>query len=410
MNIRRFFHNLRFWGGALSDHSGEQIGVPASVLNPVAPMSPDTALQLATVYACVDLLANTVAAFPLMVYRKNDAVRKAADDLPIWLVLHDSPNGDMTPSDFWRAMLVQLMLRGNAYARLDRNAAGEVISMWPLSSDQMTDQVDEDGNQFYVYSKDGTQYVWPSEAVLHLKGIGTGFHGFSKLDFMAGSLDEASSLASFSGILARTANKPSGIIAVKHRLTDQDRADLMAKLGEFKYGDKRFMFIEGDMDFKQVAMSPQESQILQTRQFSTEEICRWFGVPPQLIGGGTTASWGNGIEQITAGFEKYTVRPLIVSIEQAITKKILTREQRKDLIVEFSMANLLRASIANRYQVYSTAVQNGIMSRNEVRIMENMDPVAGADELTAQTSLAPLSSLGQVQNNGSPDSGRVMKS
>lgn len=410
MNIRRFVRNLRFWGGALSDHSGEQMGVPG-VSPSTGVVSPDRALQLATVYACVDLMASTISAFPLMVYRQSRGKKTAANDTRLWNLLHDSPNADMTPVDFWRAMIVQLMLRGNAYAVIDRDElTKEAVALYPLSADQMSDQITEDGVQIYVYSKDGKQIVYPAEAVLHLKGIGTGFHGFSKLEFMTDSINESLDIQKFSGTLANTASKPSGIVAVKHKLTKEDRAALMAALGEFKYGDKRFMFIEGDMDFKQVAMSPQESQILQTRQFTTEEICRWFGVPPQLIGGGTTASWGNGIDQITQGFEKYVVRPMVVSIEQAISKRVLTQQQRRRYAVEFSMMNLLRASMADRFAVYSTAVQNGIMSRNEVRSLENMDPRDGADELTAQTALAPLSSLGKVANNGSPDSGRVIKS
>nr|DAZ24338.1 MAG TPA: portal protein [Caudoviricetes sp.] len=329
MNILRFVRNLRFWGGALSDHSGEQMGVPG-VSPSTGVVSPDRALQLATVYACVDLMASTISAFPLMVYRQSRGKKTAANDTRLWNLLHDSPNADMTPVDFWRAMIVQLMLRGNAYAVIDRDElTKEAVALYPLSADQMSDQITEDSVQIYVYSKDGKQIVYPAEAVLHLKGIGTGFHGFSKLEFMTDSINESLDIQKFSGILANTASKPSGIVAVKHKLTKEDRAALMAALGEFKYGDKRFMFIEGDMDFKQVAMSPQESQILQTRQFTTEEICRWFGVPPQLIGGGTTASWGNGIDQITQGFEKYVVRPMVVSIEQAISKRVLTQQQRR---------------------------------------------------------------------------------
>jgi HK97 family phage portal protein len=408
--IQRFVRNLRFWGGALSDHSGEQIGVPSAPSSSGGVITPDKALQLATVYACVDKLANTVAAFPCMVYRTNGGNRRAADETMLWTILHDSPNAWMTPMDFWRALVVQLMLRGNAYAFIDRDPETlEAKAMYPLAADQMTDQV-LDGKQVYLYYKDGDQTVYPADAILHLKALGTGYHGFSKLEFMTDSLNEAVDLQGFSGTLARTASKPSGIFTVKHALRDDQRTALQEKLSQFKYGDARFMFVESDMDFKQIAMSPQESQILDTRKFSTEEICRWFGVPPQLIGGGTTASWGNGIEQITEGFEKYTVRPMVVGIEQAITKRLLTAKQRRKFTVEFSMTNLLRASIKDRYSVYSTAVQNGLMTRNEVRAMENLAPQDGADDLTAQTSLAPLSMLGKTANNGEPGTGRVMKS
>lgn len=405
--ISRIVRNWRWWGGALSDHSGEQLGIPA--MTSQAPVSPDQSLQLATVYACVDLLASTVAAFPLMVYRRDHGSRSEARDSDLWMLLHDSPNAMMTPMDFWRAMVVQLVLRGNAYAKIERGARGNVIALWPLASDQMSDSI-IDGRQVYLYGKDGEQSPFEAREILHLKGIGTGRHGFSKLDFMSSTIRESDSLASFANTLADTANKPSGIVKVAHMTTAEQRQGLMNRLSAFKQGDSRFLLIDGDMEFSAVSITPQESQLLETRQFGVEEICRWFGVPPQLIGGSTSASWGNGISEITTGFEKYTIRPLVCSIEQTIVKALLTPAERREYEVEFSMANLLRASIGDRYSVYSTAVQNGLMSRNEVRAMENMEPVDGADDLTAQTSLAPLSSLGQVANNGEPGSGRVMKS
>lgn len=405
--ITRIVHNWRWWGGILSDRSGEQFSGPAMSVQPQA--TPDAALQLATVYACVDLLANTVSAFPLMVYRSAGGSRTEAKDSRLWMVLHESPNAMMTPMDFWRALVVQLVLRGNAYALIDRNSKGEIVALWPLASDQMTDSV-VNGVQSYVYMKDGEQKSLPASSVLHLKGIGGGYHGFGKLEFMSSTVHEASALGAFANTLADTAHKPSGIVRVQHMTDKKQRAGLMERLSDFKQGDSRFLLIDGDMDFKQVSVTPQESQLLETRKFTTEEICRWFGVPPQLIGGADSASWGNGIEQITAGFEKYTVRPLVCSIEQTITKSLMTSAERREFAVEFSMTNLLRSSFTERYGVYASAVQNGLMTRNEVRSMENLEPVEGADELTAQTSLAPLSSLGQVANNGEPDSGRVMKS
>ena len=176
----------------------------------------------------------------------------------------------------------------------------------------------------------------------------------------------------------------------------------MNRLMTFKQGDARFLLIDGDMEFKQVSLTPQESQLLETRQFTTDEICRWFGVPPQLIGAGTTASWGNGIEQITAGFEKYTLAPMVTSIEQAIRKRLMTPQERREFDIEFSMYNLTKASLKDRSSIYSTMVQNGVWTRNEVRTFEGMPTIEGGDDLTAQTSLAPLSMLGKTVNNGSP--------
>ena len=368
----RFF----FGGGAMADHSGVQTGLPVVSVSPS--VSPDRAMQLSAVYACVDLLANTVSSFPIMVYERGEGgMRTPAEASRLWMLLHDSPNALMTPMDFWRAMVVQLVLRGNAYARIERNQKGELVALWPMASDQMTDQI-IDGQQVYAYTVDAKQLVFASDDILHLKGIGTGLHGFSKLDFMS-------------------------TIKVNHMTTAEQRNDLMARLSAFKSGDARFLLIDGDMDFKQVSLSPQESQLLETRQFTTDEICRWFGVPPQLIGAGTTASWGNGIEQITAGFEKYTLRPMTASIEQAIRMRLMTPAERRQYDVEFSMSNLTKASLKDRSSIYSTMVQNGIWTRNQCRGFEGMEPLDGGDKLTAQTNLAPLDMLGKTANNGSPN-------
>ena len=385
----------------MSDHSGIQTGIPVDSAQP--PVSPDRAMQLSAVYACVDLLANTISSFPLMVYERGDGgSRMPAEASRLWMLLHDSPNAMMTPMDFWRAMVVQLVLRGNAYASIERNARGELVALWPLASDQMTDQI-IDGQQVYAYTVDAKQIVFPAEEILHLKGIGTGLHGFSKLDFMSSTVTEAGSLASFANGLAATANKPSGIVKVNHMTTSEQRNDLMGRLSAFKSGDARFLLIDGDMDFKQVSLSPQESQLLETRQFTTDEICRWFGVPPQLIGASTGAAWGNGIEQITAGFEKYTLRPMAASIEQAIRMRLMTPAERRQFEVEFSMTNLTKASLKDRSAIYSTMVQNGIWTRNQCRGFEGMEPIAGGDDLTAQSNLAPLAMLGKTTNNGAPN-------
>ena len=151
------------------------------------------------------------------------------------------------------------------------------------------------------------------------------------------------------------------------------------------------------MKFQQVALTPEQSQLLESRRYGVEEICRWFGVPPVLIGASGATTWGSGISEIVSGFHKFTLNPLLCSIEQAIESRVLTLEERARTTVEFSLDGLLRGDTSARYAAYATAVQNGFKTRNEVRQLENDPPMEGGDELTAQTNLAPLSMLGQVQ-------------
>jgi len=160
------------------------------------------------------------------------------------------------------------------------------------------------------------------------------------------------------------------------------------------------------MKYQQVNLSPNDLQLLATRQFTVEEICRWFGVPPVMVGHANVTTWGSGVEQILDGFHKLTIRPAIVSFEQALRKRVLTANQRAQYSVEFSIDALLRSNIKDRFEVYSKAVQNGLKTRNECRQLENDPPIPGGDQLTAQTNLVPLDKLGQVTpgaSNGTQD-------
>lgn len=156
------------------------------------------------------------------------------------------------------------------------------------------------------------------------------------------------------------------------------------------------MVLEADMKFQSVSLSPEASQLLETRKFSTEEICRWFGVPPVMIGASSQTTWGSGIAEIMSGFYKVTLNPLLHSIEQALRASVLTIDERISHTVEFNFDALLRGDISSRYAAYATAVQNGFKTRNEVRQLENDEPLEGGDVLTAQTNLAPLEMLGKL--------------
>ena len=386
------------WGGAMSDASGQQMETPATTVAKV--VSPDVALQISTVYACARLLAGTVSSLPLMVYRNDEGRRSVDRTSRIWTVLHDQPNDCMTPSDFWQAMILQWSLRGNAYAQILRDSEGDLVALWPLSSDQMTVFADKDKRDIvYRYYKDGKNFDLDKRQVLHIKDIGTGLVGFSKLEFMGASVNESLSTQQYTMENAAKFGRPSGILTVDHIL-DRKKGQherIAESLGTFTDGYGRIIVLEADMKFQQVALTPEQSQLLESRRYGVEEICRWFGVPPVLIGASGATTWGSGISEIVSGFHKFTLNPLLVSIEQAIESRVLTFDERESTTVEFSLDGLLRGDTSARYAAYATAVQNGFKTRNEIRQLENDPPLAGGDELTAQTNLAPLSMLGKVQ-------------
>lgn len=401
--IRRFFSRFG-WGGVMSDQSGQQLETPSSLV--AAPMSPDIALQISTVYACARLLAGTVSSLPLMVFKEDSRGNRKVDrGSRLWTILHDQPNAVMTASDFWQAMILQWALRGNAYAQIVRDAVGDVISLWPLSSDQMTVFSDKQtGRLVYQYVRDSETYDLTPDQVLHIKDIGTGILGFSKLEFMGSSVQEAMATQKYTMQNAQNFGRPSGILTVDHVLDrKKGQHDLIDQaLGNFKSESGKMIVLEADMKFQQVALTPEQSQLLESRKYGVEEICRWFGVPPVLIGASGATTWGSGIAEIVSGFHKFTLNPLLKSIEQALESRILRAEERGYVVIEFNLDAFFRGDLQSRYAAYATAVQNGFKTRNEVRALENDPPISGGDTPTAQTNLAPLDKLGEVASSNAP--------
>lgn len=393
------------WGGALGQHSGQQSGAPSSALiEGSSNIGPDGAMQLSTVWSCVWLLANTIATLPFFVYTQKDGMRELARDTSLWKILHNDPNERMTPVEFWVAMLLNLILRGNAYARIDRGVSGEAIALWPMAADQVEMHILDDGRVAYKYYIGGNVAVLSEDSVLHIKEIGNGNIGFARLDYMRATTTEAANAQKEASKLFANGGKPTGILMIDRVLKDDQRKAIKANFADLAEGDtSRIKLLEADMKYQQINLTPQDQQLLDTRQFTVEEICRWFSVPPVMVGHSNVTAWGSGVEQIIEGFFKSTIRPALVRIEQAVTKRVLTSAQRATLTVEISFDALLRANLKDRMEIYAKGVQNGLKTRNECRQLENDPPIKGGDELTAQTNLAPLRMLGQTQGGGNAD-------
>lgn len=399
MGLFSYFGRLLTGSTAIADKDGSQQAFPSVPLTDnLKPMSPEVALQVGTVYACVDLIASTVASLPLFVYRNRAGKRTLARDSSLWFLLHDSPNAHMTAMEFWRSMLMQLELRGNAFALIDRDASGEAVSMYPLASDQI--EVVRKGSELvYTYTKDNVKHVYGADRILHLKGLGNGVIGISKLDYMRASTTESLHAQETANNLFGNANKPAGVLTVEHVLNREQREQIKQQFATMRSGQASGLFVlEADMKYSQLTLTPAETQLLETRKYGVAEIARWFGVPPVLISGDSTTTWGSGIEQIIEGFYRFTIRPLVVSIEQSISKNVMTAAQRQRFTAEFSLDALLRSSEAQRFEIYAKATQNGLMTRNEVRQLENMPPISGGDDLTVLTNLIRLSDLGNKVN------------
>lgn len=388
-------------GNALADRTGKQDSTPSSALvSDAALVGPDVALQISTVWACIDRRAKTIASLPFFAYESVNGKRSLARQSRLWTLLHESPNERMTPYEFWVAMIMNHDLRGNAYARIDRDPrTGEATALWPMAADQVELSVLEDGSVAYAYRLNNDLAFLAEENVLHLKDMGNGTVGLPRLDYMRATASEAKSAQIQSHRLFSAAGKPTGVLMVDQLLKKEQREKLQERFAEMQAGNTARLFVlEANMKYQQLSLSPEDQQLLETRRFEVEEICRWFDVPPVLVHHSNVTTWGSGVEQIVDGFHKFTVRPMLVSIEQAVRKRVMTPRQRATMSAEFSLDALLRASLKDRMEIYSTAVQNGIYNRNECRQLENAEPYAGGEVFTAQVNLAPVGQLGMLSN------------
>lgn len=384
-------------GGAMAESTGAQNPVPSiALVSDAGNIAPDGALQISAVWACVDRRASTIASLPFFAYQSKDGRRELARGSRLYGLLHEAPNSRMTPFEFWRAMMLNHDLRGNAFARIERDARGEALALWPMPSDQVEVEVLSDGSMVYKYQLGGDLAVFAERNVLHLKNLGNGTVGLSKLEFMRSTTDEAAKAQGTASKVFGTGGKPTGVLMIDKVLTKEQRESVKTSFAGMAEGSTSRLFVlEANMKYEQLSMSPEQQQLLETRNFTVSEICRWFDVPPVLVHHNDTTTWGSGIEQIMDGFYKLSIRPMLVSIEQATRKRVMTAAQRASMSCEFSLDALLRGNPTQRAELYSKNVQNGVMTRNECRQLENLPPVPGADALTAQSNLMPLDKLGK---------------
>lgn len=395
--LRRFFGNV----GSTGQQEGIQYTEPLTKVYEVTPdYGIDGALQVSSVWACTELLSDNIASLPLFVYDREPGVdghKQLARNTPLWLLLHDSPNNRQTPMEFLQYMVMNYLLRGNAYARIVRNNSGEAISLVPLSSDQIEVEVMPDQSVIYKYYYEGKVTIYAADSMLHWRDKGNGVVGMSRLDYMRSTVNVAVNAQNHTANVFRKSAKRPGVFMLDKLLTEEQRASIRKNYkGLVEGNDDDLLVLEAGAKFEPLSMTPADVQLLETRKFSVEDIARWFGIPSAMINDTSkTTTWGTGINELIQGFYKFRLRPMLESLEQAIEKRVLTAAQRRRYTVEFSLDAILRGSLMDRLETGSKAVQNGLMTRNEWRQLENLPPIEGADILTAQVNLAPVGSLGE---------------
>lgn len=352
-------------------------------------------LALSAAWACVNLLAGTIASLPLMVYRQAGGERTVAKDHPLYRVLHDSPNYDQTAMDFWEGGVAALELRGDLIARVERSG-DRVVALHPVSG--ATVRREASGSLRYLWTESGRAWDEPQERMLHVRGFGgSPLGGMSTLAHgrqvfgLSRAVNETAATTFANGV------RPSLILATPgdKTLTKDQRDGLEGALQEKHQGamnSGRPMLVEGGITPHQVSFSPEDAQMLESRAFSVEEVCRLFGVPPHMVGHTEkSTSWGTGLEQQTLAFQKFTLRKRLKRIEQALEKQLLTPADRvAGVSIEFNLEGLLRGDSAGRATFYKDMTAMGAMTINEVRALENLPPVAGGDVPRMQAQNVPI--------------------
>jgi HK97 family phage portal protein len=396
-SLRRFFGNV----GSTGQQEGIQYNEPFTKVYEVTPdYGIDGALQVSAVWSSVELLTDNLASLPIFVYERAsgaDGHKNLARDTSLWTLLHETPNNRHTPMELWQYLTLNYILRGNAYAKLTRNTAGEVISIIPLASDQVEVEVLQDQSIIYKYYYEGKVAIYAPDSMFHWRDKGNGVIGMSRLDYMRSTVNVAVGAQNHTANVFRKSAKRPGVFMIDKLLTEEQRASIRKNYkGLVEGNDDDLLVLEAGAKFEPLNMTPADVQLLQTRKFSVEDIARWFGIPSAMINDTEkTTTWGTGIDSLIQGFYKFRLRPMLESLEQAIERRILTPAQRRRYTVEFSLDAILRGSLKERLEIGAQAVQNGLMTRNEWRQYENMPPMEGADELTAQVNLAPVATLGQ---------------
>jgi len=360
-------------------------------------MGAAAALSLSAVWACVNLLSGTQASLPLMVYHTVDGKRLVATEHPLYYLLHDSPNADQTALDFWDFICATLELRGNGYSEIQRRDGGQVFALdVPLPPESVQVKRLSSGSLEYRVTRDGETRTVPQERMLHIRGFGGHPLGglstltFARRTFGAAMATEGAARTTFSNGI-----RTNGAFVSEHPLTKEQMNEVEEIIQE-KYAGAmnqgRPLILNHGMKYESITMNPEDAQMLETRGFSVEEICRFFGVPPFMIGHTQkSTSWGTGLEQQTLGFQKFTLRRRLKRIEMALEKQLLSPADRaRGVTIEFNLDGLLRGDSASRAASYQSGIRNGYYTINEVRAWENLPPVDGGDVVRIQMQNVPI--------------------
>lgn len=376
------------------------------------PVNEHTAMQMTAVYSCVRILAETLAGLPLHVYKYNDSGGKEKYlKHPLYKLLHDEPNPEMTSFTFRETLMSHLLLWGNAYSQIIRNARGEVIALYPLMPNKMTVDRDKNGRLFYLYQrsvedaptlgKDSLVYLDPSD-VLHIPGLGfDGLVGYSPIAMAKNAIGLAMATEEYGAKFFANGAAPGGVLEHPGTIKDPQKVkDSWNAAYQGSTNSHRVAVLEEGMKYQQIGIPPEQAQFLETRKFQINEIARIFRVPPHMLADLEKSSFSN-IEQQSLEFVKYTLDPWVVRWEQNMFRSLITASEKPTVFIKFNVDGLLRGDYVSRMSGYATARQNGWMSANDIRELENLDRIPeglGGDLYLINGAMTKLQDAGAFAN------------
>ena len=381
-----------------------------------------SAMQMTAVYACVRILSESIAGLPLHMYRyEEDGSKTKAVEHPLYHLLHDEPNPEMTSFIFRETLMSHLLLWGNAYAQIIRNGKGDIIALYPLMPNRMKVERDAKGQLYYEYQtmkedaptmKGAVYQLYPNE-VLHVPGLGfDGLVGYSPIAMAKNAIGLAIAAEEYGSKFYANGAAPSGVLEHPNVLKDpaKVRDSWNAAFGGSSNAHRVAVLEEG-MKYTPISISPNEAQFLETRKFQIDEIARIFRVPPHMVGDLEKSSFSN-IEQQSLEFVKYTLNPWVCRWEQALQRALLSDDEKGKYFFRFNVEGLLRGDYQSRMQGYATARQNGWMSANDIRELENIDRIPaelGGDLYLVNGNMLPLSQVEQNNAYASGDKSETLK-
>ena len=368
-------------------------------------------MQMTAVYSCVRILAEAVAGLPLHLYRyKEDGGKEKALDHPLYNLLHDEPNPEMSSFVFRETLMTHLLLWGNAYAQIIRNGKGEVIALYPLMPNRMVVDRDTKGRLYYQYTTStedaptmkGVTVNLPPSDVLHIPGLGfDGLVGYSPIAMAKNAIGMAIACEEYGAKFFANGAAPGGVLEHPGTIKDPQRVreGWQSTFGGSGNSNKIAVLEEG-MKYTPIGISPEQAQFLETRKFQVNEIARIFRVPPHMVGDLEKSSFSN-IEQQSLEFVKYTLDPWVIRWEQTIHRSLLLPDEKSQYFVKFNLEGLLRGDYQSRMNGYAIGRQNGWMSANDIRELENLDRIPaeeGGDLYLINGNMLPLKDAGAFAN------------